>query len=146
MCVAQETAEGLCSGMVALSNEVEVWIVRHGERVDEAPGNKWVKCGKGNPNWFDPPLTERGHHHATLVADSFRETFSAERSFDVIFTSPLVRTVQSAEKFSAVHPHPSFSFATWSKRTVAACYVAEDTMPRLSAIHELSIDVECSEC
>ena len=54
-------------------SEVKVWIVRHGERVDEAPGNAWVKSGAGNPWWFDPPLTEDGHKHAELVATKFRD-------------------------------------------------------------------------
>ena len=83
-------------------SEVKVWIVRHGERVDEAPGNAWVKSGAGNPWWFDPPLTENGHKHAELVATKFRDAFAAERRVDVIYTSPLLRTVQSAAKFSAV--------------------------------------------
>ena len=96
-----------CLATPPTPSEVEVWIVRHGERVDEAPGNTWVKCGKKNPLWFDPALTERGHEHATRVAHVFRDQFANEgegrvRPFHAIYTSPLIRTVQTAEKFSAV--------------------------------------------
>jgi len=96
------------------SGEVEVWIVRHGERVDEVPGNTWIKCGKRNRLWFDPALTARGHVHAEKVATAFGDRFAGfagdrHRSglesappFHAIYTSPLIRTVQTAEKFSAV--------------------------------------------
>eukprot|EP00802_Teleaulax_amphioxeia_P007622 Tamp_07629.p1 GENE.Tamp_07629~~Tamp_07629.p1 ORF type:complete len:339 (-),score=53.17 Tamp_07629:1447-2403(-) len=79
---------------------VEVWVVRHGERVDEVPGVRWDKCGKTNPQWFDPALTGRGHEHAAGVADAIRDKLGGKCPFDVIYTSPLVRTVQTAEKFS----------------------------------------------
>ena len=85
---------------------VEAWIVRHGERVDEVPGVRWDKCGKTNPQWFDPALTGRGHEHAAGVADAIRDKFGVECPFDVIYTSPLVRTVQTAEKFSEVPAAP----------------------------------------
>lgn len=86
----------------AQSEGVEVWVVRHGERVDEVPGVRWDKCGKTNPQWFDPALTGLGHQHAAGVADAIRVKFGPECPFDVIYTSPLVRTVQTAEKFSEV--------------------------------------------
>ena len=88
----------------ATSEGVEVWVVRHGERVDEVPGVRWDKCGKTNPTWFDPELTGRGHQHAAGVADALHGKFGHECPFDVIYTSPLVRTVQTAEKFSEVFP------------------------------------------
>ena len=101
----------------ASSGEVDVWIVRHGERVDEVPGNTWIKCGKRNRLWFDPALTARGHVHAEKVATAFGDRFAGfagdrHRSglesappFHAIYTSPLIRTVQTAEKFSVV-PRP----------------------------------------
>lgn len=92
----------------AATNEgVEVWVVRHGERVDEVPGIRWDKCRKTNPQWFDPALTGRGHQHAAGVADALHGKFGHECPFDVIYTSPLVRTVQTAEKFSEVPPVPA---------------------------------------
>jgi broad specificity phosphatase PhoE len=96
---------------------VEVWIVRHGERVDEVPGNTWIKCGKRNRLWFDPALTAGGHVHAEKVATAVCDRFAGfagdrhrpglERAppFHAIYTSPLIRTVQTAEKFSVV-PRP----------------------------------------
>ena len=98
----------------ASSGEVDVWIVRHGERVDEVPGNTWIKCGKRNRLWFDPALTAGGHVHAEKVAAAFADRFAGfagdrhrpglQRAppFHAIYTSPLIRTVQTAEKFSAV--------------------------------------------
>ena len=98
----------------ASCGEVEVWIVRHGERVDEVPGNTWIKCGKKNRLWFDPALTAGGHVHAEKVASAFCDRFAGvagdrhrpglDRAppFHAIYTSPLIRTVQTAEKFSAV--------------------------------------------
>ena len=98
----------------ASSGEGEVWIVRHGEREDEVPGNTWSRCGKKNRMWFDPALTARGHVHAEKVATAFCEKFvgfagdryrpgqERARAFHVIYASPLIRTVQTAEKFSAV--------------------------------------------
>lgn len=93
-------------------NEVDVWIVRHGERVDEVAGTEWVKCGKKNPLWFDPALTDNGHLHAHRVARALRRKFDDTQPpttregqaniFHAIYTSPLIRTVQTAEKFSAV--------------------------------------------
>jgi hypothetical protein len=91
----------------AKSEGVEVWVVRHGERVDEVPGVRWDKCGKTNPQWFDPALTGLGHQHAAGVADALRGKFGPECPFDVIYTSPLVRTVQTAEKFSEVPTPPA---------------------------------------
>ena len=34
----------------ATSEGVEVWVVRHGGRVDEVPGVRWDKSGKTNPH------------------------------------------------------------------------------------------------
>jgi hypothetical protein len=92
-----------------------VWVVRHGERVDEVPGVRWDKCGKTNPQWFDPALTGLGHQHAAGVADALRGKFGPECPFDVIYTSPLVRTVQTAEKFSEV-PTPPAPLRAWRLR------------------------------
>ena len=104
------------------SGEVEVWIVRHGERVDEVPGNTWIKCGKKNRLWFDPALTARGHVHAEKVATAFCDRFAgfagdrhrpgleSAPPFHAIYTSPLIRTVQTAEKFSAVTRPEALAF------------------------------------
>lgn len=61
---------------------MEIVIVRHAEP-------EWVKDGLSVDN---PPLTQRGHEQADLVADVL-----ATEHFDEIFVSPLVRTRQTAE-------------------------------------------------
>ena len=43
----------------ATSEGVEVWVVRHGGRVDEVPGVRWDKSGKTNPHLSDPALAGR---------------------------------------------------------------------------------------
>jgi probable phosphoglycerate mutase len=60
---------------------VEIVIVRHAEP-------EWVKDGFSVDN---PPLTQRGHEQAELVAEAL-----ASEHFDEILVSPLVRTKQTA--------------------------------------------------
>jgi hypothetical protein len=52
---------------------MEVVILRHGERLDEAPGNTFYKDQP--KRWFDPPLTgvlavEHRHWHSLFVVSS----------------------------------------------------------------------------
>lgn len=61
---------------------MEIVILRHAEP-------EWVKDGLSVDN---PPLTERGHRQARLLADALEE-----EAFDEILVSPLVRTRQTAE-------------------------------------------------
>ena len=134
----------------ASSGEVDVWIVRHGERVDEVPGNTWIKCGKKNRLWFDPALTAGGHVHAEKVASAFCDRFAGvagdrhrpglDRAppFHAIYTSPLIRTVQTAEKFSAVTRPETPAFLAIRRD----CHLLFDSrvIPRfLSGIHTLSL-------
>ncbi|CAN0052050.1 unnamed protein product [Ectocarpus sp. 6 AP-2014] len=83
----------------------EVWHVRHGERCDEVRGDErraWEKsprCKAGG--WFDPFLTSYGHVQACRAGEHlkglpFNRQQKQPGSFDVVFTSPLVRAVQTA--------------------------------------------------
>jgi broad specificity phosphatase PhoE len=89
----------------------EVWIVRHGERYDEVPGNDWYEtCGE---SWLDPPLTARGQvqaEDAALALEArLRETqteAAAEPLFDAIFSSPLQRCISTAAPFSRIFGLP----------------------------------------
>lgn len=81
--------------------QVRLWIVRHGERIDEVPGQKdW---GRRNPRqWFDPPLTENGKQQARSTAELLKEQLGPEPPIAAIFTSPLRRCLQTAEQLSEV--------------------------------------------
>lgn len=66
-----------------------VWVVRHGERRDSV-----------DPDWeshadrlYDPPLTELGRWAAWRVGRRFA---TAERSPDLVYASPFLRTVETA--------------------------------------------------
>ncbi|CAM9130676.1 unnamed protein product, partial [Ectocarpus fasciculatus] len=83
----------------------EVWHVRHGERCDEVRGEErraWEKsprCKAGG--WFDPFLTSYGHVQACRAGEHlkglpFNRQQEQPGSFDVVYTSPLVRAVQTA--------------------------------------------------
>jgi len=80
----------------------EVWIVRHGERFDEVPGNNWFDiCGD---LWFDPPLTDEGKKQAAAASEimmTMNDSNGIPISFDTIYSSPLQRCVSTAEPFSA---------------------------------------------
>jgi len=80
--------------------------VRHGERVDEVDGEerrRWItsleQCADGNDG-FDPPLTIHGVAQAADAARSLRALLPQPKPFDVVFCSPLVRCVQTAEHFA----------------------------------------------
>ncbi|CAM9782812.1 unnamed protein product [Discosporangium mesarthrocarpum] len=88
---------------------MELWLVRHGERIDEVSGkegDKWRRSSIARKRWFDPPLTFAGHQQATqaglyLAAMSFNQSEERERSgFTRVYTSPLLRAVQTAVRVS----------------------------------------------
>jgi broad specificity phosphatase PhoE len=64
-----------------------LWLVRHGERRDEAdPG--WVD-GADRPH--DPPLTDHGRWQAERVGDRLRGS-----QVRIVYTSPFLRAVETA--------------------------------------------------
>lgn len=80
----------------------EVWHVRHGERCDEVNGAErraWERsprCKRGG--WFDPFLTRHGHVQASRAGLYLKSLpFNQQPGgFDIVYTSPLVRAVQTA--------------------------------------------------
>lgn len=96
-------------GALPVASEVptcEVFVVRHGERLDEVPGNDWRKqCGE---RWFDPPLTKQGIAQAAYAAAVLQSQLCghADTPFDVIYCSPLQRCVSTAALFSQAFGAP----------------------------------------
>lgn len=94
---------------MASSALCEVYIVRHGERVDEVPGaeqQQWLQslCGADR---FDPPLTRRGVQQAAESARTLRQLLHGQvQPFEAVYCSPLLRCVQTAEHFSAIFGIP----------------------------------------
>jgi len=80
------------------ADTTDVFIVRHGERYDEVPGNAWYhECGQ---RWFDPPLTEKGKLQAEEAAEALETLFGGAKPFDAVYCSPLQRCVSTAVPFS----------------------------------------------
>lgn len=84
---------------------IEVWHIRHGERCDEVKGAErqaWKRSRRyKRGGWFDPYLTSYGHVQASRAGLYLNGLFFSQAqqhpgSFDIIYTSPLVRAVQTA--------------------------------------------------
>lgn len=71
----------------------KLWIVRHGERLDETPGGDWHKYPAFT--WFDPPITIEGTNQAKEAACTLKQELSSALP-SIIFTSPLLRAAQTA--------------------------------------------------
>lgn len=81
----------------------EVFLVRHGERVDEVRGEEkkaWLASLKDGNEHFDPPLTLRGRAQAASSAHMLRAKLAGTAPVDVIFSSPLQRCVCTAAPFA----------------------------------------------
>lgn len=81
----------------------EVWHVRHGQRCDEVRGEErkaWMRSPRHmKGGWFDPFLTCHGHAQASqagLFLKSLPFNQQPGKSFDIVYTSPLIRAVQTA--------------------------------------------------
>jgi broad specificity phosphatase PhoE len=125
---SQEKSDG--SERKARHREREFWIIRHGQRVDEAPsGSKekqlWKsKLRKDASQWHDPPLTARGKQQAKAMAkaiaqDLLRATKDA-REEAYIACSPFKRALQTAEALSAATGIPIRTIASVGLCTAAA--------------------------
>jgi len=68
-----------------------VWIVRHGERVDNVNPSWRLTAPRGA--WDDPILTQRGHQQAREVGIQLAK---ANEPIDYVFCSPFTRTIQTA--------------------------------------------------
>ena len=81
----------------------DVFVLRHGERVDETRGPEFDRWIQDTEEWrrFDPPLTTRGRAQAASAAAAFAVyTKGAGIRFDVIYCSPTQRCVSTAAAFS----------------------------------------------
>ena len=87
-------------------HEVAVFLVRHGQRIDEtAAGRAWQAANADR--WFDPPLTDEGRRQAGDAAEQLKSFIRGKGAaifapFSRVYTSPLLRTLQTAEQFGAV--------------------------------------------
>jgi len=68
-----------------------IWIVRHGERVDNVDPLWRQNAPRGA--WDDPILTPRGHQQAREVGAQLAK---AKEPIDYVFCSPFTRTIQTA--------------------------------------------------
>ncbi|KAI6174682.1 Protein UBASH3A-like protein [Aphelenchoides bicaudatus] len=68
-----------------------IWIVRHGERVDNVNPSWRLNAPRGA--WDDPILTDRGHQQAREVG---LQLAKANEPIDYVFCSPFTRTIQTA--------------------------------------------------
>jgi len=68
-------------------SEINLWVVRHGDRIDFSDPN-WVSSAK-NP--YNPPLAPVGFAQAAETAERLKD-----EKIDYIIASPFLRTVQTA--------------------------------------------------
>jgi broad specificity phosphatase PhoE len=69
-------------------------MTRHGERTDETPArDKWYRNNR--ERWYDPPLTDAGKLQTSVGNKS-------GIPFDKVFSSPLVRCLETSAGFSTV--------------------------------------------
>jgi broad specificity phosphatase PhoE len=87
----------------------DVWILRHGERIDETPaGQKWY-CETEKTRCFDPPLTENGKAQAREAAVTLRRLVGEMGGgggsvplFHAIYCSPMQRCLSTASEVAAL--------------------------------------------
>ena len=90
----------------------DVYIVRHGERLDERPKTdpqllKWAaSVMAGASSGIDPPLTDAGFLQAVQAARLLRTLLPDEAAFDTVYSSPLQRCIRTAEAFSSAFNKP----------------------------------------
>jgi hypothetical protein len=86
-------------------NKASVFVVRHGERIDETHlGAQWMAANRDR--WFDPPLTAPGRAQASQAAAGLKELLLGRHGgkipFKRIYSSTLVRALQTAEQYALV--------------------------------------------
>lgn len=94
------------ASMAAPPETSQLWIVRHGERVDETVNAAAWKAETPRCRHFDPPLTVDGERQAraaaAVLASGARDRAgSAIPKFDRIYASPCARTLATARELSA---------------------------------------------
>jgi len=76
-------------------NQQSIWIIRHGERIDDVDAD-WVDTAEFI---YDPPLTERGHKQARLTG---MKLLSESTNISFIFSSPFQRCISTALEISQI--------------------------------------------
>jgi len=106
----------------------QLYFVRHGESTDNA-ANVWSHT--------DTPLTDLGRAQAAASADAIN---NAKLHFDLIVTSPLARTIETAQIIAARLKYPAENIRTnpllverdWGELTgltkISSSYAAQETM------------------
>ena len=82
----------------------ELWVIRHGQRVDEAVGGPERRQWDAEATafcWHDPPLTAEGKRQAVAMADTEAPLILANPLLTEIVSSPFKRALQTAEPLSA---------------------------------------------
>ncbi|CAD6193064.1 unnamed protein product [Caenorhabditis auriculariae] len=92
-----------------------IWVVRHGERVDHV-----IKNWRNTPDcvrWDDPPLSERGLRQADEVGK-----FLASEPIEHVFTSPFTRCVQTTSSILAnFHDAPNVRVEPGFGENLSSC-------------------------
>jgi hypothetical protein len=109
--INQFKSDDLCSQ--SLVEQKRLIVVRHGERIDEVDADLWYRrksrhsrqilrrrrCDMSDDN--DPNLTEEGLRQAEAAAEKIIQDASRDGySIDCIFSSKLIRAVQTAHKLA----------------------------------------------
>ncbi|PAV74477.1 hypothetical protein WR25_02457 [Diploscapter pachys] len=74
-----------------MTNSRRLWIVRHGERLDNVIGKRTFRESPDCVRWDDPPLSLRGRSQAKEVGIRL-----STESIQYVFCSPFTRCVQTA--------------------------------------------------
>jgi len=87
------------------SRATYLWIVRHGERIDDVD-HQWVET-TARP--FDPPLTKKGEEQALKTGQQLKKLihgfYQQEQPQIFLYSSPFLRTLQTAMKISQQMNH-----------------------------------------
>eukprot|EP00959_Pyramimonas_sp_CCMP1952_P345164 7228558-Pyramimonas_sp.AAC.2 len=85
-----------------MRNATSMWVVRHGERIDEtAKAAEWLSQTPKSRR-FDPPLTEEGGRQATAAGQTLSKL---GLSFDTVSALSGVRVPHKAHPFNSLAHH-----------------------------------------
>jgi len=129
----EKQAGGAAAAAEATDAEVAVFLVRHGQRIDETPAG--VAWRRQTDRWFDPPLTDEGREQAASAAAQlgcFMAAHAAEYApFSRVYASPLLRTLHTAEQFGIALSLPVAPVAGLATCTAAFKRHGPDANPLL---------------
>ena len=89
---------------------VNIFLIRHGERADEVETpelftrrKELKKRGIKRIDRYDPPLTQNGKEQAKVCGEKLRMYMKDNNiSFDVVYSSPFIRTMETANEIAMV--------------------------------------------